>query len=132
MKAKLIFIWGQNQNTKSKKLSFSTFTNIQFTIWEQFLLYKTCKSGEWSCKMTIFLGLVFGVFEKKIFFCFFPMKNGLAFIWDIVYFCTRDGFFWILKNTSFQLKCTQLYMLAYKLYWPDEISLSSYLSALGF
>ena len=56
MKAKLIFIekkqnnlffWKtQNPNTKSKKLSFFISTNIQFTIMEQFLQFKACKSGE--------------------------------------------------------------------------------------
>ena len=36
-KAKLIFIGETKKpNTKSKKLSFSSSTNIQFTIWEQF------------------------------------------------------------------------------------------------
>ena len=56
MKAKLIFIEEkkknlknpktQEPNTKSKKLSFSSSTNIQFIIWEQFLQFKACKSGE--------------------------------------------------------------------------------------
>ena len=36
----------QKQNTKNKKLSFSISINIQFTIWEQFLKFKTCKSVE--------------------------------------------------------------------------------------
>ena len=32
------------------------------------------------------------------FFCFIPMKINLAFISDIVYFCTSDGSFRILKK----------------------------------
>ena len=50
----------------------------------------------------IFLVFGYWVFLKKLFFCFFPMKISLAFIWGIVYFCTRDWFFRILKKTSFQ------------------------------
>ena len=51
MKAKLIFIGKKNfksqkPNTKNKKLSFSISINIQFTIWEQFLQFKACKSVE--------------------------------------------------------------------------------------
>ena len=51
MKAKLIFI-GMKQknkyfkNQKTKKLSFSNSTNIQYTILEQFLEFKACKSGD--------------------------------------------------------------------------------------
>ena len=33
-------------NKKSNELSFSTSTNIQFTIWERFLQFKACKSGD--------------------------------------------------------------------------------------
>ena len=50
--------------------------------------------------------LGFGFF-KKVVFCF--MKISLAFIKGIVYFCTRDGFFRILKTTSSQLLCAQLH-----------------------
>ena len=51
MKAKLIFI-GMKQifyffeKNKNPKLSFSSSTNIQFTILEQFIKFKACKSGE--------------------------------------------------------------------------------------
>ena len=44
MKAKVIFI-EKNPITKNK-MSFSSSTNIQFTIWEQFLQFKACKSVE--------------------------------------------------------------------------------------
>ena len=37
------------------------------------------------------------------------MKINLAFILAIVYFCTMDGLFRILENTSFQLICTWMY-----------------------
>ena len=40
------FFFLKNPNTKSKKLSFFISTNIQFTIMEQFLQFKTYKSGE--------------------------------------------------------------------------------------
>ena len=36
----------KKKNTKSKHLSFSCSTNIQFNISEQFLQFKACKSGE--------------------------------------------------------------------------------------
>ena len=48
MKTKMIFIGGKKPkypNTKSKKLLFFISTNIQFTIMEQFLQFKACKSG---------------------------------------------------------------------------------------
>ena len=69
-------------------------------------------AGKWH----FFWYLVFGywVFQKKIFFCFFPMKITLAFIWCIIYSCTMDGFFRILIKTSSELICTQLYMGLYK------------------
>ena len=54
MKAKLIFIGKtqqiylfkkkNNQKPNTKKMSFSSSTNIQYTIWEQFLQFKACKS----------------------------------------------------------------------------------------
>ena len=34
-----------------------------------------------------------------------------AFIWGIIHFCTMDGFFRILENTSSELICTRLYLL---------------------
>ena len=55
MKCKLIFIGmkqkkcfekSYNQKPKTPKMSFSSFTNIQFTILEQFLQFKACKSGK--------------------------------------------------------------------------------------
>ena len=50
-------------------------------------------------------------FFKKKNCCFFPMKISLAFIWGIIYFCTMDGFFRILENTSSELICTWPYVL---------------------
>ena len=44
--------------------------------------------------------------KKKILFRW-KMKISLPFIWGSIYFCTRDGFFRILKKTSFKLLCTQ-------------------------
>ena len=55
MKVNVIFIWKKqkkkkffekpnNQKPNTKKLSFSSSTNIQYTIWEQFLQFKACKS----------------------------------------------------------------------------------------
>ena len=54
MKANVIFIGKKqkniffenpnNQKPNTKKMSFSSSTNIQFTIWEQFLQFKACKS----------------------------------------------------------------------------------------
>ena len=51
MKAKVIFIekkkFLKNLITKNQnKMSFSSSTNIRFTIWEQFLQFKACKSVE--------------------------------------------------------------------------------------
>ena len=42
------------------------------------------------------------------------MKRVKAFIWGIIHFCTKDGFFRILEKTSFQLICTQLYLTYYQ------------------
>ena len=39
------------------------------------------------------------------------MEISLAFIWDVIYFCTMEGFFRILEKTSSKLICTQLYIL---------------------
>ena len=38
-------------------------------------------------------------------------------IWGIVYFNTMDGLFWILEKTSFQLKCTLLYIIDFSGKW---------------
>jgi hypothetical protein len=38
------------------------------------------------------------------------MKISKAFIWGVVYFCNRIGFFRILEKTSFQLKFTPLHI----------------------
>ena len=46
---------------------------------------------------------------KKKKFCFIPMKISLAFIWGIVYFCTRYSLFKIMKKTSSELLCTPLH-----------------------
>ena len=44
-KQKYIFL--KNPITKNQnQMSFSTSTNIQFTVWEQFLQLKACKSVE--------------------------------------------------------------------------------------
>ena len=53
--------------------------------------------------------------ENDIYFWFlvigfFPMKISLAFVWSIIYFCTMDGFFRILKKISSKLICTRLYL----------------------
>ena len=56
MKANVIFVGKKqkkkkfekpnNQKPNTKKMSFSSSTNIQFTIWEQFLQFKACKSAQ--------------------------------------------------------------------------------------
>ena len=38
------------------------------------------------------------------------MKISLPFIWGIIYFCTMDGFFRILENTSSELVCPRLHI----------------------
>ena len=43
---KKIFKKTNNQKPNTKKMSFSSSTNIQFTIWEQFLQFKACKSAQ--------------------------------------------------------------------------------------
>ena len=50
-------------------------------------------------------------FQKNIFFWFLSMKTSSPFILGIIYFCTMDGFFRILKKTSSELICTQSYCL---------------------
>jgi hypothetical protein len=52
--------------------------------------------------------LYFGFFN---FFCYIPIKISLAFIWVIIYYCTRDGLFRILTKTSFQLIYTRMYLI---------------------
>ena len=44
-----------------------------------------------------------------IFFLLHLCEKSSPFIWGIIFFCTMDGFFRILKKTSFQLFCTRLY-----------------------
>ena len=55
MRAKVIFIGKKqktnifsekpnNQKTKNQKMSFSSSTIIQFTIWDQLLQFRACKS----------------------------------------------------------------------------------------
>ena len=56
-------------------------------------------AGKWH-----FFGFWLLGFSKKNF----PMKISLVFIWGIIYFCTMDGFFRILKKTSSELICTRL------------------------
>ena len=53
---------------------------------------------------------------KMRFFCFISMKTSSPFIWGIIYFCNMDGFFRILKKTSFQLICTRLYVF----FWQKQ------------
>ena len=80
--------------------------------------------------MTFFWYLVFGywVFQKKFFFCFFPIEITLAFIWGIIYSCTMDGFFRILKKTSSELICTRLYLqLDLLLVFSNENNLGLYM-----
>ena len=55
----------------------------------------------------------FSIQKLISFFVFIPMKISLPFIWGIIYFCSNDGFFRILKNNS-QLLCTSLYVPMYK------------------
>ena len=61
------------------------------------------------CFVLDWFGLVWFGFSKELSF-FIPMKISLAFIWGMVHICTRDGFFIILKKTSSQLICPQLYL----------------------
>ena len=47
----------------------------------------------------------------SIFFvCFIPLIISLIFIWGVIYFCTMDGFFRILKKISSKLICTRPYI----------------------
>ena len=48
-------------------------------------------------------------FKIIISFWFFSMKITLALIWGILYFCTMDRFFRILKKGLSELICTRLY-----------------------
>ena len=41
---KIFFEKPNNQKPNTKKMSFSSSTNIQYTIWEQFLQFKAWKS----------------------------------------------------------------------------------------
>ena len=63
-----------------------------------------------STYMAVTLSDVSSKTGKKCIFCFFPMKTSLPFIWGIIFFCTMDGFFRILENTSSELICTRLYI----------------------
>ena len=52
-------------------------------------------------------------FSKSAILNFFLLhlcEKSSPFIWGIIFFCTMDGFFRILKKTSFQLFCTRLYL----------------------
>ena len=75
------------------------------------LNFKNCsKIVNWilvELENIIFWFLVIGLF--KHFFCFISMKISLSFIWGtIMYFCTMNGFFRMLKKTSSELICERL------------------------
>ena len=64
-----------------------------------------------SWKMSFFWGGHFEFSKSAIlnFFLLHLCEKSSPFIWGIIFFCTMEGFFRILKKTSFQLFCTRLY-----------------------
>ena len=105
MKAYLIFI-GEKKETIFFEKTLNPFLPLLAVKWPFVGQPDSC----WSWKMTIF---VYGMYLVFVFLIFLlPMEN-----WGIIFFCTVDGFFGILKKTSFQHLCTRLYIV--QIYRPN-------------
>ena len=72
-------------------------------------------AGKWGFFESAILILIL-ILILIFFFCFISMKKSSPFIWDIIYFCTMDGFFRILEKTSSVLICTRLKTFYTRLY----------------
>ena len=81
----------------------------------------------WSWKMRFFWGGHFEFSKSAIlnFFLLHLCEKSSPFIWGIIFLCTMDGFFRILKKTSFQLFCIRLYVAfdrpSYCLYFHSSV-----------
>ena len=64
-----------------------------------------------SWEISFFWGGHFEFSKSAIlnFFLLHLCEKSSPFIWGIIFFCTMNGFFRILKKTSFQFFCTRLY-----------------------
>ena len=65
-------------------------------------------AGKWG----FFKAAILKFLSRPFWFFFLPhlCEKSSHFIWGIIFFCTMDGFFKILKKISSKLICTQLYM----------------------